>query len=262
MRIEAILITHCHFDHIGAVAPLARATGAPVYCPEIERPVLEDIRLGTPPGFGPFENYVPEHTLAGRRVAEARGPRHRGAAHAGPQPRPPHVLAARTRGDPLRRRAVPGLDRAHGPAVRRPSDARTDARDARAHAAGARRPCIPATWASRRSAASSPRTRSSSELRPDRRGLRSARRLRVWAAVERSRPHQSAARHVRRARRAVRRARCARGEGARDPRGRRLRAHRDARRSRRPSCSRAAWGSRRTSSARRCTPSRTPPDAR
>jgi glyoxylase-like metal-dependent hydrolase (beta-lactamase superfamily II) len=65
VRIEAILITHCHFDHIGAVAPLARATGAPVYCPEIERPVLEDIRLGTPPGFGPFESYVPEHTLAG-----------------------------------------------------------------------------------------------------------------------------------------------------------------------------------------------------
>ncbi len=65
VQIEAILITHCHFDHIGAVAPLARATGAPVYCPEIERPVLEDTRLATPPGFGPFENYVPEHTLAG-----------------------------------------------------------------------------------------------------------------------------------------------------------------------------------------------------
>jgi hydroxyacylglutathione hydrolase len=65
VQIEAILITHCHFDHIGAVAPLVRATGAPVYCPEVERPVLEDIRLGTPPGFGPFENYVPEHTLAG-----------------------------------------------------------------------------------------------------------------------------------------------------------------------------------------------------
>jgi glyoxylase-like metal-dependent hydrolase (beta-lactamase superfamily II) len=65
VQIEAILITHCHFDHIGAVAPLARATGAPVYCPEVERPVLEDIRLGAPPGFGPFENYVPERTLAG-----------------------------------------------------------------------------------------------------------------------------------------------------------------------------------------------------
>jgi hydroxyacylglutathione hydrolase len=65
VEIEAILITHCHFDHIGAVAPLARTTGAPVYCPEIERPVLEDISLGTPPGFGPFESYTPEHTLSG-----------------------------------------------------------------------------------------------------------------------------------------------------------------------------------------------------
>ncbi len=65
VQIEAILITHCHFDHIGAVAPLARATAAPVYCPEIERPVLEDIALGTPPGFGPFESHVPDHLLAG-----------------------------------------------------------------------------------------------------------------------------------------------------------------------------------------------------
>jgi hydroxyacylglutathione hydrolase len=65
VRIEAILITHCHFDHIGAVAPLARATGAPVYCPVLERPVLEDIALGTPPGFGPFESCTPEHTLSG-----------------------------------------------------------------------------------------------------------------------------------------------------------------------------------------------------
>ncbi len=37
VEIEAILITHRHFDHIGAVAPVARATGAPVYCPVIER---------------------------------------------------------------------------------------------------------------------------------------------------------------------------------------------------------------------------------
>jgi len=26
VKIEAILITHCHFDHIGAVAPVAAAT--------------------------------------------------------------------------------------------------------------------------------------------------------------------------------------------------------------------------------------------
>jgi glyoxylase-like metal-dependent hydrolase (beta-lactamase superfamily II) len=65
VRIEAILITHCHFDHIGAVAPLARATGAPVYCPEIERPVLADVMRWVPPGFGPFESYEAEHTVAG-----------------------------------------------------------------------------------------------------------------------------------------------------------------------------------------------------
>ncbi len=65
VQIEAILLTHCHFDHIGAVAPVARATGAPVYCPEIERPLLTDIMRFVPPGFGPFESYEPEHTVSG-----------------------------------------------------------------------------------------------------------------------------------------------------------------------------------------------------
>jgi glyoxylase-like metal-dependent hydrolase (beta-lactamase superfamily II) len=65
VQLEAILITHCHFDHIGAVAPVARATGAPVYCPVIERGVLADIMSWVPPGFGPFESHEPEHTLAG-----------------------------------------------------------------------------------------------------------------------------------------------------------------------------------------------------
>ncbi|HSZ06290.1 MAG TPA: MBL fold metallo-hydrolase [Solirubrobacteraceae bacterium] len=65
VEIEAILITHCHFDHIGAVEPLARATGSPVYCPEIERPVLADVMSWVPPGFGPFASYEAEHTVAG-----------------------------------------------------------------------------------------------------------------------------------------------------------------------------------------------------
>ncbi len=65
VEIEAILVTHCHFDHIGAVAPVARATGAEVYCPVIERPVLADVMSWVPPGFGPFESYEAEHTLAG-----------------------------------------------------------------------------------------------------------------------------------------------------------------------------------------------------
>jgi glyoxylase-like metal-dependent hydrolase (beta-lactamase superfamily II) len=65
VEIEAILITHCHFDHIGAVAPVAQATGAPVYCPQIERGVLADVMRWVPPGFGPFESYEAEHLLAG-----------------------------------------------------------------------------------------------------------------------------------------------------------------------------------------------------
>jgi hydroxyacylglutathione hydrolase len=65
VEIEAILITHCHFDHVGAVAPVARATGAPVYCPQIEVGVLADITKWTMPGFGPFESWEAEQTVAG-----------------------------------------------------------------------------------------------------------------------------------------------------------------------------------------------------
>jgi hydroxyacylglutathione hydrolase len=65
VEIEAILITHCHFDHIGAVAPVAGATGAPVYCPQIEVGVLADITKWTMPGFGPYESWQAEHTVKG-----------------------------------------------------------------------------------------------------------------------------------------------------------------------------------------------------
>jgi hydroxyacylglutathione hydrolase len=66
VRVEAILITHCHFDHVGAVAAMARATGAPVYCPAGEVKILENINDYVRfPGFGPFESYSPEHSVAG-----------------------------------------------------------------------------------------------------------------------------------------------------------------------------------------------------
>jgi hydroxyacylglutathione hydrolase len=66
VTVEAILVTHCHFDHIGAVAPVAEATGAPVYCPEIEVPVLADIMSFVPwPGFGPYESYEADEIVAG-----------------------------------------------------------------------------------------------------------------------------------------------------------------------------------------------------
>jgi glyoxylase-like metal-dependent hydrolase (beta-lactamase superfamily II) len=66
VTLEGILLTHCHFDPIGAVAPVARATGAPVWCPEIETDLLTDLMTYVPyPDLGPYESYDPEHTVAG-----------------------------------------------------------------------------------------------------------------------------------------------------------------------------------------------------
>ncbi len=73
-RVEAVLITHTHFDHVGAVAPVARATGAPVYCPELETRVLANIMDFVPwEGFGPFESYDADHTVKGGEALELAG---------------------------------------------------------------------------------------------------------------------------------------------------------------------------------------------
>jgi glyoxylase-like metal-dependent hydrolase (beta-lactamase superfamily II) len=72
--VEAILLTHTHFDHVGAVAPVARATGAPVYCPELETQVLADVMSYVPfPGFGPFESYEADETVKGGELLELAG---------------------------------------------------------------------------------------------------------------------------------------------------------------------------------------------
>ena len=74
LDVKGILLTHTHFDHVGAVAPIAKATGAEVWVPEIEKPVLADIMSFVPwPGFGPFESYEAEHTLTGGEKLDLAG---------------------------------------------------------------------------------------------------------------------------------------------------------------------------------------------
>ena len=55
-------------------APVAKATNAPVYCPELERQVLANIMDYVPwPGFGPFESYEADHTVKGGETLELAG---------------------------------------------------------------------------------------------------------------------------------------------------------------------------------------------
>ncbi|MDQ4047803.1 MAG: MBL fold metallo-hydrolase [Actinomycetota bacterium] len=72
--LEGILLTHTHFDHVGAVAAIARASGAEVWVPELEKPVLADINSFVPfSGFGPFEDWDAEHTVQGGERLELAG---------------------------------------------------------------------------------------------------------------------------------------------------------------------------------------------
>ena len=74
VSLDGILLTHTHFDHVGAVAPVAKATGAEVWVPKAEAFVLADINSFVPwPGFGPFESYDAEHTLEGGERLDLAG---------------------------------------------------------------------------------------------------------------------------------------------------------------------------------------------
>ena len=118
--VDAILLTHTHFDHIGAVAPVAKATGAPVYCPR-----ARGARARRHHGLRP---------LAGLRArTRATTPTRRSrAASASSSPgfeidvlftpghSPGHVTYSIPDEAALfsRRRPLPGLGRAHRPARR------------------------------------------------------------------------------------------------------------------------------------------------
>jgi glyoxylase-like metal-dependent hydrolase (beta-lactamase superfamily II) len=72
--VKAILVTHTHFDHVGAVKPMAERLGVEVWVPELERHILADINGYIRfPGVGPFESYEAEHTLKGGEKIELAG---------------------------------------------------------------------------------------------------------------------------------------------------------------------------------------------
>ena len=73
VQLDAILLTHTHIDHIGAVAPVARATGAPVYCPKIEAPILTDGSIFARWGMGTFEPYEADELVEGGEKLELAG---------------------------------------------------------------------------------------------------------------------------------------------------------------------------------------------
>jgi hydroxyacylglutathione hydrolase len=72
-RCAAILVTHTHWDHIGAVADLAEGTEAPVYAPAAEQQVLQ-----RPDDFYSSQGvhirgYEPDHLLTGGETIEVAG---------------------------------------------------------------------------------------------------------------------------------------------------------------------------------------------
>lgn len=69
-----ILLTHGHYDHIGAVAEVQAETGAEVYIHEADAPMLQDTRLNLADWIEPWADFRPVteyHTVREGDVIEA-----------------------------------------------------------------------------------------------------------------------------------------------------------------------------------------------
>ena len=70
----AVLVTHGHIDHVGALAAVARSTGAPVYSSRRELPWLRELSGDDYPGYQDTEPHEPDHLLEGGETLAASGP--------------------------------------------------------------------------------------------------------------------------------------------------------------------------------------------
>ena len=61
----AVLVTHSHIDHVGALAAVARSTGASVYSSRRESPWLLELDGGEYPGYDDAEPHEPDVLLDG-----------------------------------------------------------------------------------------------------------------------------------------------------------------------------------------------------
>jgi glyoxylase-like metal-dependent hydrolase (beta-lactamase superfamily II) len=71
-RCAGILVTHGHWDHLGAVADLAEGTGAGVWMPAADAPMLERLDEIAPAGL-PLRRYTPDVLLEGDESIDVAG---------------------------------------------------------------------------------------------------------------------------------------------------------------------------------------------
>lgn len=86
LRCAAVLITHGHFDHVGAVARLVRGMACPVYISTLEASCLIEPSVWTPPGFAVPAPVEPDVLLSGGEHLELAGLRIRCVAVPGHSP--------------------------------------------------------------------------------------------------------------------------------------------------------------------------------
>ena len=61
----AVLVTHAHIDHVGALTAVARSIGAPVYSSRREAPWLRELDGSAYPGYDDAEPFEPQLLLDG-----------------------------------------------------------------------------------------------------------------------------------------------------------------------------------------------------